>query len=131
MIPAPALAVKNPLPVLLRKIATSIGALLVVLFVVFVVAEQAEVSRLGAIAACESDKDLPNCMRQRGYLAAAPYYPDLTRRMLGTYARLAGNAFGASYKQIEPKKLEEGEEEDAKPEPAEKPGAKGAGKGSK
>ncbi len=130
MIPAPAHAVKNPLLVLLRKIATWIGALLVVLFVIFVVAEQAEVSRLGAIAACESDKDLPNCMRQRGYLAATPYYPDLTRRMLGAYARLAGNAFGASYKQIEPKKLEDGEEE-AKPEPAEKPVAKGAGKASK
>jgi hypothetical protein len=131
LIPAPATAVKTSTAALVRKIAGWIAAVLVVLFIVFVVAEQAEVSRLGAIAACESNKDLPNCMRQRGYLASAPYYPDLTRRMLGSYARLAGNAFGASYKQIEPKKLEEGEEEEAKAEPAEKASAKATGKSAK
>lgn len=126
MIPAPA---KKPLlPPIVVKILGWFGALLVFLFVLFVVAEQAEVSRLGAIAACEDAKDLPNCMRQRGYLATAPYYPDLTRRMLGSYARLAGNPLGASYKQIEPKKLEEGEEEEAKAEAAEKPAGKGKAK---
>lgn len=129
MIPAP--AKKSLLPPALSTALRWIGTVLVLLFIIFVVAEQVEVARLGAVAACESDKDLPTCMRTKGYLAATPYYPDLTRRMLGSYARLAGNPLGASYKQIEPKKLEEGEEEDAKPEPAEKPAGKSSGKSSK
>ena len=74
------------------------GALtLVPLAVLFVVGEQVESYRLGAIAACESAKDAPNCMRQKGYLAATPFYPDITRRVLGAYARKLGGAFGASY----------------------------------
>lgn len=129
MIPAP--AKKSLLPPAVRSAFGWTGTLLILLFVIFVVAEQVEVARLGAVAACESDKDLPTCMRTRGYLAATPYYPDLTRRMLGSYARLAGNPLGASYKQIEPKKLEDGEEEEVKAEPAEKPAGKSAGKSSK
>ena len=118
---------KKPLvPKIVTTIALWVGALLIFLFALFVVAEQCEVARLGAIAACEGEKDLPKCMRTKGYLAAAPYYPDLTRRVLGSYARLAGNPLGASYKQIEPKKLEEGEEEEEKAaESSEKASAKG------
>jgi hypothetical protein len=66
-------------------------------FVVFVVGEQVESFRLGAIAACESAKDSANCMRQKGYLASSPYYPDITRRLVGGYARSVGGALGASY----------------------------------
>lgn len=66
-------------------------------FALFVVGEQIESARLGAIAACETAKDSGNCMRQRGYLAAAPFYPDITRRVLGGGARLLGGALGASY----------------------------------
>ena len=70
---------------------------LVPAFALFVVGEQIESARLGAIAACEAAKDTGNCMRQRGYLGAAPFYPDITRRVLGGGARLLGGALGASY----------------------------------
>lgn len=66
-------------------------------FVIFVVGEQVESFRLGAIAACEGAKDEANCMRQKGYLASSPYYPDITRRLVGGYARWLGGALGASY----------------------------------
>ena len=66
-------------------------------FVIFVVGEQVESFRLGAIAACEGAKDNANCMRQKGYLASSPYYPDITRRLVGGYARWLGGALGASY----------------------------------
>ncbi|WP_439114079.1 hypothetical protein [Hydrogenophaga sp.] len=83
---------------LLRSVFRWTVRLLVPLFVVFVVAEQVEAHRLGAIAACESAPTAPeNCLRQRGYLASAPYYPDITRRLLGHYARSLGGALGASY----------------------------------
>jgi hypothetical protein len=36
-------------------------------------------------------------MRQHGYLAIAPFYPDITRRLLGGFARTAGGWMGASY----------------------------------
>jgi len=67
------------------------------LLVLFVVGEQVEARRLGAIAACESSKDSANCMRQHRFLAESPYYPDITRRVLGGYARILGGAMGASY----------------------------------
>ena len=70
---------------------------LVPLAVLFVVGEQVESFRLGAIAACEGAKDDANCMRQKGYLASSPYYPDITRRLVGGYARWLGGALGASY----------------------------------
>jgi hypothetical protein len=37
------------------------------------------------------------CAKEKGYLAAEPYYPDLTRRYLGAYARAIGGDLGASY----------------------------------
>lgn len=67
------------------------------LLALFVVGEQVEARRLGAIAACETSKDAANCMRQHRYLAASPYYPDITRRVLGGYARMLGGVMGASY----------------------------------
>lgn len=70
---------------------------LVPAFAIFVVGEQVESFRLGAIAACEGAKDGANCMRQKGYLAGAPHYPDITRRLVGGYARWLGGAMGASY----------------------------------
>jgi hypothetical protein len=66
-------------------------------FAIFVIGEQVESFRLGAIAACEDAKDGANCMRQKRYLAASPYYPDITRRLVGGYARSVGGALGASY----------------------------------
>jgi len=82
---------------LLRQLLKWGAITLVPLAGLFVVGEQVESFRLGAIAACETAKDQPNCMRQKGYLAAAPFYPDITRRVLGGYARRLGGALGASY----------------------------------
>lgn len=85
------------LGVLLQRLLKWAAITLVPLAILFVVGEQVESFRLGAIAACESAKDRPNCMRQKGYLAAAPFYPDITRRALGGLARKLGGAMGASY----------------------------------
>ena len=63
----------------------------------FVAGEQIETFRLGALAACESAKDSAVCMRQKGYLLKAPYYPDISRRALGGGARLLGGWMGATY----------------------------------
>ena len=53
---------------LLRSVLRWTVRLLVPLVVVFVVAEQVEAHRLGAIAACEGAATAPdNCLRQRGY----------------------------------------------------------------
>ncbi len=82
---------------LLKKLLKWSAFTLLPLFVVFVTGEQVESYRLGAIAACENAKDTSNCLRQRGYLAAAPFYPDITRRLVGGYARILGGALGASY----------------------------------
>lgn len=87
----------DKLVVFLKSLLKWSALTLVPLAVLFVVGEQVESYRLGAIAACESAKDAPNCMRQKGYLAATPFYPDITRRVLGAYARKLGGAFGASY----------------------------------
>lgn len=81
----------------LRAFLKYTALLLVPLFLVFVLGEQVESWRLGAIAACEGAKDPGNCMRQRAYLPGAPYYPDITRRLVGGYARLVGGWLGASY----------------------------------
>lgn len=67
------------------------------LAVLFVVGEQVESWRLGAVAACEGAGDPANCMRRRGYLHNEPYYPDITRRVVGGYARTLGGWLGASY----------------------------------
>jgi len=81
----------------LRRGLTWSVVLLVPLFVLFVIGEQVESWRLGAIAACEGSKDPGNCLRQRAYLPGPPHYPDITRRLLGGYARSVGGLFGASY----------------------------------
>lgn len=70
-------------------------------FVVFLffLGEQFEVSRLGAVAECEDTANKSVCLRTKGYLAGAPYYPDLGRRYLGAFARTVGGDLGASYKE--------------------------------
>ena len=91
---------------------------LLLLISAFVLGEQFEVGRLSAVASCEGSVNNPACIRSKGYLANAPYYPDLTRRYLGSYARMIGGDLGASYR-VEPplptlnlKKPNEGVEED-------------------
>ncbi len=73
-------------------------------FVVFLffLGEQFEVGRLGAVAECEDSASKSVCLRSKGYLATAPYYPDLGRRYLGSFARAVGGDLGASYKEPEP-----------------------------
>jgi hypothetical protein len=41
--------------------------------------------------------DPSGCMQVRGYLPSAPHYPDLTRRMVGSYTRTVGSLLGANY----------------------------------
>jgi hypothetical protein len=68
----------------------------------FFLGEQFEVGRLGAIAACEGSPNPSACIRSKGYLPAAPHYPDLGRRYLGSLARTVGGDLGASYKEPVP-----------------------------
>jgi hypothetical protein len=63
----------------------------------FVMGEQFEVGRLSAVAACKDCPDVGLCLREKGYLENDPFYPDLTRRYLGAYARTIGGDLGASY----------------------------------
>ena len=63
----------------------------------FVAGEQIETFRLGALASCEAAKDGALCMRQKGYLQKAPFYPDISRRVVGGGARLLGGWMGATY----------------------------------
>jgi hypothetical protein len=91
---------------------------LLVLIASFALGEQFEVGRLSAIASCEGSVNNPACIRSKGYLVNAPYYPDLTRRYFASYARFIGGDLGASYR-VEPqlpglnlKKVNEGTEEE-------------------
>ncbi|MEN9772379.1 MAG: hypothetical protein RJA58_1022 [Pseudomonadota bacterium] len=70
-------------------------------FVVFIffLGEQFEVGRLGAVASCEEAANKNTCLRSKGYLPQAPYYPDLGRRYIGGFARMVGGDLGASYKE--------------------------------
>ncbi len=68
----------------------------------FFLGEQFEVGRLGAIASCEGSANPSACIRSKGYLPAAPHYPDLGRRYLGALARAVGGDLGASYKEPVP-----------------------------
>jgi hypothetical protein len=72
----------------------------------FVMGEQFEVGRLSAVAGCKDCPDLGICLREKGYLATDPFYPDLTRRYLGAFARAIGGDLGASYyeKPVKPAK---------------------------
>lgn len=73
-------------------------------FVIFLffLGEQFEVGRLGAVAECEDAANKNTCLRSKGYLPQAPYYPDLGRRYLGAFARLVGGDLGASYREALP-----------------------------
>jgi len=75
----------------------SLKWVLVPLFILFLIGEQCEIGRLGAVAACEGSEKKAVCIRTRGYLAEAPWYPDLTRRYLADLARFMGRHMGASY----------------------------------
>ena len=85
----------------------------------FVMGEQFEVGRLSAVAACKDCPDVGLCLREKGYLESDPYYPDLTRRYLGAYARIIGGDLGASYqvktakpnKQVTPKTSDNSDQE--------------------
>jgi len=70
---------------------------LVILIFGFILGEQFEVGRLAAIASCEGSMNNSACIRSKGYLASAPYYPDLARRYFGGFARMIGGDLGASY----------------------------------
>jgi len=103
---------------------------LILLISLFGLGEQFEVGRLSAIASCEGSVNNPACIRSKGYLANAPYYPDLTRRYLASYARMIGGDLGASYR-VEPqqpalnlKKANEGGEEDLDDAEEQKSGTK-------
>ena len=74
---------------------------LVLLIFSFVLGEQFEVGRLSAIASCEGSMNNAACIRSKGYLTSPPYYPDLSRRYFGAYARMIGSDLGASYR-VEP-----------------------------
>jgi len=86
---------------LLKKILLWFILPLVILIFCFILGEQFEVGRLSAIASCDGAMNTSACIRSKGYLANAPYYPDLTRRYFGAYARMIGGDLGASYR-VEP-----------------------------
>ena len=86
---------------LLKKLLLWLILPLVLLIAVFLLGEQFEVGRLSAIASCEGSMNNAACIRSKGYLANSPYYPDLTRRYLASYARMIGGDLGASYR-VEP-----------------------------
>ncbi len=91
---------------ILEKLGTIVKKLLIFLvfplaLVVFLffLGEQFEVGRLGAKASCEDAPNPNACIRSKGYLPQALYYPDLGRRYLGSFARMVGGDLGASYKE--------------------------------
>jgi len=86
---------------LLKKVLLWFILPLVLLIFSFVLGEQFEVGRLSAIASCEGSMNNAACIRSKGYLTSPPYYPDLSRRYFGAYARLIGSDLGASYR-VEP-----------------------------
>lgn len=68
---------------------------------IFFVGEQFEVGRLSAIAQCESSSDKAVCIRSKGYLGDAPFYPDLGRRYVAGFSRVIGGELGAKYRASE------------------------------
>jgi len=86
---------------LLKKLLLWFILPLAVLVFFFILGEQFEVGRLSAVASCEGSLNTVSCIRSKGYLANSPYYPDLTRRYFGAYARMIGGDLGASYR-VEP-----------------------------
>jgi len=65
------------LAVVLKKTMLFLVFPLGFLVFLFFLGEQFEVNRLGAVAECEDSTNKSVCLRSKGYLAAAPYYPDL------------------------------------------------------
>lgn len=92
-------------------------------FIVFIffLGEQFEVGRLGAVASCEEAANKNTCLRSKGYLPQAPYYPDLGRRYIGGFARMVGGDLGASYKEPVPTPPAAAAEGDAAAAPAAAP----------
>jgi hypothetical protein len=86
---------------LLKKVLLWFILPLVLLIFSFVLGEQFEVGRLSAIARCEGSMNNAACIRSKGYLTSPPYYPDLSRRYFGAFARMIGSDLGASYR-VEP-----------------------------
>jgi len=74
-----------------------LGAAIFAAGAVFMIWERLEIGRLEAEAVCRVCPDPAGCMQVRGYLASAPHYPDLTRRMVGSYTRTLGSLLGANY----------------------------------
>lgn len=74
-----------------------LGAAVFAAGAVFMIGERLEIGRLEAEAVCRVCPDPTGCMQVRGYLASAPHYPDLTRRMVGSYTRTIGSLLGANY----------------------------------
>jgi len=74
-----------------------LGAAIFAAGAVFMIGERLEIGRLEAEAVCRVCPDPTGCMQVRGYLASAPHYPDLTRRMVGSYTRTIGSLLGANY----------------------------------
>ena len=74
-----------------------IGAAIFAAGGVFMIGERLEIGRLEAEAVCRVCPDPSGCMQIRGYLSSAPHYPDLTRRMVGSYTRTVGSLLGANY----------------------------------
>ena len=62
---------------LLKKILLWFILPLVILIFCFILGEQFEVGRLSAIAGCDGAMNTSACIRSKGYLANAPYYPCL------------------------------------------------------
>ena len=124
---------------LLKKLLIWFILPLVLLVFFFILGEQFEVGRLSAVASCEGAMNTASCIRSKGYLDKYPYYPDLTRRYLGSYARMIGGDLGASYRVAEPpvqavklnKTEEEGQEDDAEDLDTKKPNPAGANPGKK
>ncbi|NBT00825.1 MAG: hypothetical protein EBS61_09400 [Betaproteobacteria bacterium] len=75
-----------------------IGAAIFAAGGVFMIGERLEIGRLEAEAVCRVCPDPSGCMQVRGYLPSAPHYPDLTRRMVGSYTRTVGSLPGSPAK---------------------------------
>jgi hypothetical protein len=124
---------------LLKKILLWFVLPLALLIFLFVLGEQFEVGRLSAIASCEGSLNNAACIRSKGYLDQYPYYPDLTRRYFGSYARMIGGDLGASYRVAEPpvqavklnKSEEEAQDDDPEDLDTKQPNSAGAKAGKK
>lgn len=93
--------VEKILAVLKKVLFFGIFPLGLVVFLFFL-GEHFEVGRLAAKAECEAVENKDVCMRTKGYLAKSPYYPDLGRRYLGSFARLVGGDLATYHEPLPP-----------------------------